>query len=217
MYWEKRPFSSILKAMTQELDGDSTGHDIHHLKRVCRLGVKLAEEEDADKDVVAAAALTHDLHRVTGEGFTDPRETLPRIEEMLRNAGFPEDKIDGVLHCVDVHEGYSFEKDQREPETLEAEILRDADNLDAIGAVGIGRTFMFSGAHGNPMWRPEEKQSGSYDKTDLDNSTIYHCHDKLLRLRDEMNTNTALEIAEERHEYMAKFVERFKDEWKGDL
>lgn len=209
----------ILGKVEDEMELDDTGHDVHHLQRVYNLGMKIADEEGGDKDVIGAACLTHDIHRMMGEGgFVSPKETLPRVKEILKAANYNEDKIDDVLYCVEVHEEYDFEDNPNRAESLEAEIVQDADNLDAMGAVGIGRTFKFAGAHGNPMWNPEREYNGeSYQKENLSDSTIYHFYEKLLKLKDNMNTETAQKIAEERHRYMENFVDRFKKEWQGEL
>lgn len=219
-------FQSVAREMETHLGDDSTGHDMHHLWRVCRLGVRIAEAEGADVDVVGAAALTHDLHRVRGanDEFVHPEETLPEVTDILRDAGFPEDKLDETLHCVAVHEEYDFEAAPDEAETLEAEIVQDADNLDAIGAVGVARAFAFGGVHGNLLWDPErELPDGDdhYDKSGSDDhdgpgSTLHHFHSKLLRLRDAMNTETGRELAEPRHEFLEDYLERFEAEWMGD-
>lgn len=208
----------ILEEVEEEMKADDSGHSIYHLQRVHNLGMKIADEDGGDKDVIGAACLTHDIHRVMGDGeFVSPEESLPRVEEILRAASYDEDKIDAVLYCVEVHEDYGFEEESERAESLEAQIVQDADNLDAMGAVGIARTFKFAGAHGNPMWNPERDYDGeSYQKESLDDSTIYHFHEKLLKLKDNMNTETAQEIALERHEYMEEFVGRFKEEWQGD-
>ncbi len=211
-------FQEIAEEVEEEMALDSTGHDMHHLLRVYRMGMKIVDAEGGDWEVVGAACLTHDIHRVMGDGeFVSPSESLPRVREVLEAAEFPEEKIEEVLHCVEVHEEYSFEEGPGSASTLEADIVQDADNLDALGAIGIGRAFMFSGSHGNPMWRPEREVEGKYDKTELDKSTVYHFHDKVLNLKDNMNTETAKEIAEDRHAFIEEFVERFKKEWKGEI
>ena len=220
-------FQSIAREMETHLGDDSTGHDMHHLWRVCRLAVRIADAEDADEDIVGAAALTHDLHRVRGDDgeFVHPEETLPEIQGILRDAGYPEEKLDATLHCVAVHEEYDFEADPDAAETLEAEIVQDADNLDAIGAVGIARAFAFGGAHGNLLWEPERElpaEDGRYDKTGGDGesgpgSTFHHFHSKLLRLSEAMNTDTARDIAESRHAFMEYYLARFESEWMGEL
>lgn len=220
-------FQSVAREMDTHLGDDSTGHDLHHLWRVCRIAVTIAEAEDADVDVVGGAALTHDLHRVRGgdDEFVHPRETLPEVEEILRDAGFPEDKLDETLHCVAVHEEYDFEADPDAAETMEAQIVQDADNLDAIGAVGVARAFAFGGAHGNLLWDPERELPGAdshYDKTGSDDddgpgSTYHHFHSKLLRLSEAMNTETGRDMAESRHAFMEYFLARFEAEWMGDI
>nr|WP_272904648.1 HD domain-containing protein [Halobacterium sp. TGN-42-S1] len=210
--------------MAVHLDGDDSGHDLHHLWRVNRLGTRIAAAEGADPRVVGVAALVHDLHRVRGEGFTHPEETIPEIREILAEARVPEGIHGPVCHCVAVHEEYDFEDDPRTAETLEAEVLQDADNLDAIGAVGVARAFQFGGAHGNLMWDTErplpedeayEKDAG-VDDDDVPGSTYHHIHAKLLRLHENMNTETGRGIAAERHAFLEAFAERFAAEWYGD-
>lgn len=214
---DRQLFQDIAAAMAEYVEDDATGHDMQHHWRVFRLGMRIAAEEGADKDVVGAAALTHDLHRVLGDGeFVDPEESLPHIRRILDDVGFPEKKREAVLHCIAVHEEYGFEDDPSQAETLEAELIQDADNLDAIGAVGLARCFQFSGAHGNPLWRPERAYTGEpYDKADLSDSAVYHIHDKLLKLAEHMNTDTAQELAADRHAFMEQFLDRFKQEWRG--
>jgi uncharacterized protein len=151
----------ILEEVEDEMALDDTGHDVHHLQRVYNLGMKIADKEGGDTDVIGAACLTHDIHRVMGDGeFVSPKDSLQRVESILNAANYDEDKIDEVLYCVEVHEEYVFEENPERADSLEAEIVQDADNLDAMGAVGIGRTFKFAGAHGNPMWRPEREYDG---------------------------------------------------------
>jgi uncharacterized protein len=216
-------FERVAREMAVHLDGDDSGHDLHHLWRVNRLGTRIAEAEGADPEVVGVAALVHDLHRVRGDGFTHPEETIPEIREILADASVPESLHDSVCHCVAVHEEYDFEDDPRVAETLEAEVLQDADNLDAIGAVGVARAFQFGGAHGNLMWDADrplpddeayEKDAGIDD--DAPGSTYHHIHAKLLRLHENMNTETGRERAAERHAFLEEFAERFEAEWEGE-
>ncbi len=204
---EDPPFPAIADAVRAYYAPDSSGHDLAHVWRVFRLGVRFADELGADREVVGAAALTHDLHRVLDEGTgLDPAETFDEVEAVLAEAEFPPGKVEDVLYCVEVHDSYEFRGDDPDPGTLEAEILRDADNLDAMGAVGVGRTFAFGGAHGTPLWDPEG----------VEYSQIYHFEDKLLRLREEMHTAPARELAAERHAFLVEFHERFRREWNGE-
>ncbi len=205
------PFNRILSTIQHRFEDDTTGHDVHHLKRVFRLGMRLAEAEGGDREVIGAACLVHDLHRVMGEDgeFVAPAESLDAVRAVLAEAGFPAEKVDAVLHCVAVHEDYDFDDTTDTDISHEAAIVQDADNLDAMGAVGIGRAFMFSGSHGNPMWRPDrEYDGGPYERDDLTDSTVYHVRDKLLRLKDTVNTEAAKELAEDR-------TPSWKNSWTG--
>jgi uncharacterized protein len=204
---DEPPFPAVAERVAEHLDGDSSGHDMHHVWRVFRLGMRLADDAGADPEVVGAAALTHDIHRVRGDGTgVDPVETLEEIAALLADAGFPAEKVDDVTHCVAIHDEYEFRGEEVRADTVEAEVLRDADNLDAMGAVGVGRTFAFGGAHGTPMWDPDGEEY----------SQIYHFEDKLLNLREEMHTDLGREIAEERHAFLETFHERFRAEWHGE-
>lgn len=201
-------FRDIAAEMERLIGDDSSGHDMAHVWRVCSLGVQLADAEDADVQVVGAAGLTHDVHRSMGADgeHVHPEESLPKVRDVLEAAGFPAESIPEVLHCVEVHDEYEFRGIEHPAETIEAEILRDADNLDAIGAVGIARNFAFTGVVGNPLWDPDgDEYSG-----------IGHFYDKLFHLKDEMNTETAREMAEERHAFAKEFVDRFEAEWYGE-
>ena len=204
------PLFEVIATETHEwLVEDASGHDFDHAWRVFTLGVRIAESESADIEVVGAAALVHDLHRSMcdpGE-YVHPEESLEEVRAILERADFPHEKVDEVCHCVAVHDEYDFRGDPDRAETLEARVLRDADNLDAIGAVGIARNFAFTGLAGNPLWDPSgEEYSG-----------VGHCYDKLLALKDEMHTEMGQELAQGRHEYLEAFVERFEREWSGEL
>ncbi|WP_162224521.1 HD domain-containing protein [Halorussus amylolyticus] len=200
-------FRAVAAEMESWLGDDASGHDMDHARRVFDLATRLAEIEGADREVVGAAALTHDVHRaMNGTEAVHPEESLPEVRTVLERAGFPEAKIPAVLHCVEVHDEYDYRGVERPAESVEAEILRDADNLDAIGAVGIARNFAFTGVYGNPLWDPDgDGPSG-----------IGHCYDKLLELEDEMHTDAARELAADRHDFLTAFVERFEREWFGE-
>ncbi|MDB4978785.1 MAG: phosphohydrolase [Candidatus Peribacteria bacterium] len=198
---------------------DSSGHDFDHLQRVVSLALKIQETEGGDALVIAAAALLHDLHRLrenkTGE-FCAPVETLPQAKVLLESVQFPTERIDPVLHCIEHHEQYSFSKGGKTVTDIETLILQDADNLDAMGAIGIARTFAFSGAHAVPFWTPEVPFDRLfYDEKLRDPSVLHHFHSKLLRLKESMNTETGKQMAERRHLVMESYVEEFMREWKG--
>lgn len=199
-------------------DGDQTGHGQDHAWRVYRLGRRLSRTEGADFTVVGAAALVHDLHRVRGDGFVHPRETLPDIRAMLDAATVGADVREAVCQCVRYHEEYDFAAttDLDHEPTIEERVLRDADNLDALGAIGIARAITFGALHQEPLYDPDRDPADTYDRADRDKSVIQHAEEKLLRLPDAMETATGRELAAERVAFVERFVDRFKAEWEGD-
>ena len=151
------------------------------MERVKKLAVFIAMEEGADVEVVKKAAELHDVAR---EKENHALEGAKLAREILRKEGYDEDFIEKVCHCIEAH---SFSSGV-EPKTLEAKVLSDADKLDAIGAIGVARAFMFSGERGRSI---EE--------------TLRHFEEKLLRLKDLLYTKTAKRLAEERHEFLVRF------------
>ena len=215
--WERR-LSDYLKDATA---GDATGHDFYHAIRVKRLAVLIGQDEGADLDVLIAAAYLHDIARggervETGRIINDHVVAGMRCaREVLPWVGFPEDKIAQVVECIRDHEQYQWDREGKSEAKLskEALILQDADRLDAMGAIGIARAFAYGGAVGRPLWIPEE-EPGEFQHGVVSRSTLHHFHEKLLRLKDIMNTDLGRKLAVERHAYMKEFVSRFKREWK---
>lgn len=174
--------------------GDHSGHDMAHLERVRRLAEYLAEGQPVDFPVVILAALLHD---VEDEKLGRERGLVARHLETL--AVDPQQRA----HVLTIIDETSFSKG-RPPSSLESAIIQDADRLDAIGAIGIARTFQFAGSRGTPL----------YDVDDP-TSAVAHFNDKLLRLADGMHTERAKRIAQERHAFMVSFLDRFEAEWTG--
>lgn len=200
-------------------DEDTTGHDFHHLKRVMNVAMTIQEKEGGDKTIIAISALLHDLHRImenkSGNFFT-PKESLPAIRKILDKVNISENQKDRVLHCIEYHEEYNFSENGKTVNDIETLILQDADNLDAIGAVGIARTFLFGGYYKVKMWTPEYPfDRKTYDEAKKDPSVIHHFYSKLIKLKENMNTETAKKMANERHRFMMLYLNEFFDEWKG--
>lgn len=206
------------KDIKKIFDGDNTGHDIYHLKRVYNLAMHIQKKEGGDAFVIGVAAFLHDMHRVMIRGrYCTPKESLPRIKLILGKMKIREDKLEKILHCIEFHEEYDFSKKKKTVEDIETLIVQDADNLDAMGAVGIGRTFNFSGAHGIPMWLPDKPFTRKhFDESKPDISTIHHFYSKMLRLKDNMNTKTAKKMAIRRDKVQKVFLEEFIKEWQGN-
>ena len=169
--------------------------------------------------VIAVSAFLHDIHRIiqkeTGS-FCSPKDSLPKVKEILDKTDLTEEQKEKVLHCIEFHEEYNFSEKGKTVEDIETLILQDADNLDSMGAIGIGRTFSYGGVHSVPMWIPEKPFDRSgYEDSENDISTVHHFHSKLLKLKDNMNTETAKKMANERHKFMELFLQELYDEWEG--
>ena len=199
----------------EKLRGAEAGHDWFHIERVRKLSLKIAEKEKADLLVVQLAALLHDI---ADPKFHNGDETLALkiSRDFLESRHAEENVIEKVLFII---QHISFKNSNEAPEELpvELQIVQDADRLDAIGAIGIARTFNFGGYKNNPMYDPEippklNMSKEAYKKSD--GTTINHFYEKLLLLKDLMNTETAKEIAEERHQFMLRFLEEFYKEWE---
>jgi len=198
----------------EKLGGDSSGHDWWHIERVRRMAVRLARATGADAFVCEMAALLHDL--ADEKLFGDERKGLAEIAEWLRRREVAQETAD---HIVEIVGNLSFKGGGGSTlATLEGQVVQDADRLDALGAVGIARTFAYSGWKGQPMHDPAlpPRISMSAEEYRKGKSTAYnHFHEKLFKLKALMNTDEAKRIAEDRHRFMEAFLERFETEWEG--
>ena len=197
-----------------KLEGEGSGHDWWHIVRVYNNALDIAKKEKENDGgsisvfVVGLGALLHDIadHKF-GYSDEDRREI---IGEFLTGLEVEKKIID---HVVYIANNISFKggKNKHKMETLEGEIVQDADRLDAIGAIGIGRTFAYGGYKKRVMYDPDCKLHIK-DKGD----TISHFYEKLLLLKDRMNTKTGYEKAQNRHRVMEEFLENFHSEWNGE-
>ena len=199
-----------------KFSGEGSGHDWWHIYRVRNLAVRIAAGENANLFVVQLAALLHDIADWKfNDGDMDAGPRLAR--EWLEKLQVGEEIISQVCEII---KGVSFKGAgvTAKMTTTEGIIVQDADRLDAIGAIGIARTFAYGGHRGqeiyNPDVRPEWHDSFEEYKN-CTGSTINHFYEKLLLLKDLMNTETARKIAVERHRYMEQFLDRFYKEWDG--
>ena len=173
--------------------GNADGHGADHTLRVYRNAVQIAESEpEADRDIVALAALLHDAD----DYKLFSTENNANARRFLSEQAIAPERTDRICEAIN---SVSFSKNrEKRPETIEGRIVQDADRLDAIGAIGIARTFAFGGKHNRS---PE--------------SSINHFHEKLLRLKDLMNTDRAKQIAALRHAYMEDFLQEWAEETSG--
>lgn len=189
-------------------------HDWKHVRRVERLAARLSDDgDDVDETVLEYAVLLHDIGREREDAgeIADHAEWGAREARSILDAeGIDAETIDGVCHCIRAHR---FSNDV-EPRSPEARILCDADNLDALGAVGIARVFSHGGATGFPMHDPDLPAED--DDTPAGATSINHVTKKILTLRDRMYTDAGREIADERHAFCRRFLDRFEGEIAGE-
>ena len=214
----KNHITLTINFVKEKLEGAEAGHDWFHIERVWKLSKKIAEKEGGNLEVIELSALLHDI---ADPKFHNGDETLALkisqnfLEEIHVNA----ELIEQVLFVI---KNISFKNRAEAPENppLELQIVQDADRLDAIGAIGIARTFNFGGFKNNLMYHPEIKPNLGMNKEEYKKSngtTINHFYEKLLLLKDLMNTETAKRIASERHGFMLQFPDEFYKEWNVEL
>ncbi len=194
---------------------DYSGHDVSHVLRVYNLADKIARSYKCDQMQVKLAALLHDVDdRKLSKGNHD---TYENTINYLKSKHFADKYIDSIIHIISQ---VSYKgKDSITPDSIEGQIVQDADRLDALGAIGIGRTFAYGGAKGNTMYDPDVKPLEDMDEETYFNhpsTTINHFYEKLLKLKDLMNTGAAKQLAEERTKYMEEFLDEFFEEYKGN-
>jgi uncharacterized protein len=193
------------------------GHDWFHIERVYKNALLIAKEEDCDVSVVKLAALLHDI---ADSKFHGGDESIgPKIaREFLESQNISEEIISHVITIIEniSFKGGNFEKTFS---SKELEIVQDADRLDAIGAIGIARTFNYGGFKNRPIYNPNIQPKLNMSKEEYKNSeapTINHFYEKLLLLKDKMNTETGKKIAKKRHDFMVHFLAQFYAEWDGE-
>lgn len=194
-------------------EGDSSGHDYFHSIRVYKMAMKIAEEECCDRNIVMMSALLHDV---------DDRKLFQTVDyanarKILQDCAASQTDIERVLTAI---KSVSYKgRDSVIPQTIEGKIVQDADRLDAMGAIGIARTFAYGGSQGQKIYDPEIPPMPDMDEEEYQQhqgTTINHFYEKLLLIKDMLNTDTARRIAEKRQLFMERFLEEFYAEWNGE-
>ena len=199
------------------LAGKSSDHDWWHIYRVWKNAVHIGKRENADLFVIELAALLHDIADWKFNAGND--DIGPKLaREWLENLFVAEEVISHVCRIV---KGVTFKGAgvESKMETTEGMVVQDADRLDAIGAIGIGRAFTFGGSRGLEMYNPDIKlvRHETFEQYKKKHSpTVNHFYEKLLLLKDLMNTATAKKMAERRHKVMEEFLDEFFREWEGN-
>ncbi|MES2747177.1 MAG: HD domain-containing protein [Bacteroidota bacterium] len=205
---------AFVKAQLKDAEG---GHDWFHMERVYKNAMLIAKEENCDITVVQLGALLHDI---ADSKFNDGDETVgPKVaREFLQSQNVSEAII---THVIAIIENISFKGGNFEKKftSRELEIVQDADRLDALGAIGIARTFNYGGFKNRTLYNPDILPNLNMTKEEYKKSeapTLNHFYEKLLLLQDKMNTDTGKKIAQERHRFMEVFLEQFYGEWNGE-
>ena len=199
----------------REFSDEASGHDWWHIYRVWKNALAICRHEKADEFIVQLAALLHDLDDWKFNETGD--ETPLRARAWLDSCSVDPVTADSVCRIIS-HVSYKGAGVENKMDSLEGFIVQDADRLDAIGAIGIGRAFAYGGYKDRPLYDPDSPPNLHASFEEYKNSksaTINHFYEKLLLLKDRMNTTTAKRIAEHRHEVMLQFLDQFMLEWEG--
>lgn len=198
----EKQYETVVEFVASQIGEDNSGHGLAHAKRVKENALAIAKEEGGDEDVIVLASLLHDTadHKL----FSDTGKQLEKMKAILLENGFT---AEVARHVAEIAATISWNKgQQKELNSLEAKIVRDADRLDAIGAVGIVRTIEYGNSHGRPFYTQEEIDSGIHDDSI---TTLAHFYQKLLLLEDHMCTKAGKELAHDRSEFMKTFLDEF--------
>ena len=201
----------------EKLENAEGGHDWFHIERVFKNAVLISKNEVCDSGIVQLGALLHDI---ADSKFHDGDETVgPRIAREFLESENVDEKI--ITHVVNIIENISYKGGNFEKKfsSIELDVVQDADRLDAIGAIGIARTFNYGGFKNRALYDPNIAPNSSMTKEEYkknDSPTLNHFYEKLLLLKDKMNTQTGKQIAQERHRYMEGFLAQFYAEWEGE-
>lgn len=200
----------------ESLQGAESGHDWWHMERVWNNAILLSKTEDVDPFIVELAALLHDI--ADSKFHNGDEEIGPKkAGDFLKTIGIEDNQI---IHIQQIIRNMSFKSSLGTLNftSKEMEVVQDADRLDAIGAIGIARAFTYGGFKNRELYNPEIPPALNMSKEEYKSSkapTINHFYEKLLLLKDKMNTKTGLRIAEERHQFMLNYLEQFYNEWNG--
>ena len=210
---------NTIKFVKNELKDAEGGHDWFHIERVYKNSVLISKEEKVDAFVVSLGALLHDI---ADPKFYNGDETIgPKVASNFLKSQDVDDNI--TTHVINIIKYISFKNsldiNGQKFTSKELEVVQDADRLDAIGAIGIARCFNYGGFKNRALYNPEIVPNLNMSKEEYKNSTaptINHFYEKLLLLKDKMNTVTGQQIAIKRHQYMEQFLAQFYDEWNGE-
>ncbi|MFC1625255.1 HD domain-containing protein [Patescibacteria group bacterium] len=214
---QRRILAETEEYIKRKLMGEGSGHDWWHIKRVQQIVVRIAKEEQADLFIVQLGALLHDISDWKFDKAKSTKSGMLLAKKWLEDHGVDNKVVEKVC---DIVENASFKGAGVTDKlgSLEGRVVQDADRLDAVGAIGVGRTFAYGGYKNREMYNPDVKVKmaktfSEYKKAGQ--TTINHFYEKLLLIKDRMNTKTGKKIAKHRHEFMQQFLQEFFAEWEG--
>ena len=214
---QKEIISNIAEYVKNEFKDDGTGHDWWHIYRVWQTSIKLAEKIDSDMFIVQLAALYHDI----ADWKYNDGNILAGPEMARKLMGGYDISEEIIFRVCKIIENISFKGagEENKISSIEGMIVQDADRLDAIGAIGVARTFAYGGSRNRLMYDPAVSPLLHKDFEEYKSNTsptVNHFYEKLLLLKDLMNTEMGKRIAQERHEYLEEFLNQFYREWNGE-
>lgn len=196
-------------------------HDIYHLDRVYKMAKYINDKEklNCDEDILCLASYMHDIHRLSfdGDNIKHSHDLGIVFYEICIKLDLQKDLIKKIKACIEATDKHNFNLENKKDENMSKEsiVLQDADNLDALGTIGIGRAFMFGAYMQEKMYDPKFKlDEDEYDLTKKSKSIIHHFYEKLLKLELDMNTQTGKDIANKRTNYMEDYLNRFFEEFE---
>ncbi len=201
---------AILQFVSKELSHDHSGHNHQHAERVVSNAKKIMSEEGGDEKIILTAAWLHDC--IDKKLFADIERQIEKIEILLNTLNYSKEEIMEVLYII---QNISFNKgENRALNTLNAQIVRDADRLDAIGAMGIIRTIEYGASKGRPFYDSEniQRERGKCGWNQPSDTSLSHFYEKLLKLESLMHTSTAKRLAHQRTQFLQTFLDQFYDE-----
>ena len=203
-------YSKIIEFVKEELSHDNSGHGFQHALRVFHNAKKIHEQEGGDEKIILTGALIHDT--VDKKLFDNFDQRIAYVSEFLRTQNYTDSEIEEIVYIIS---NISWNKgENKQLSSLNAMVVRDADRLDAIGAIGVVRTTQYGNSRNVAFYEDENliKNDGKYEFNKITNTTLSHFYEKLLLLKDLMHTKTAKDMALKRHEFMLSFLEEFYEE-----
>jgi len=215
---KKEVINKVINYLGSNFKNEDTGHDYWHFIRVWKMAKKIAEAEGGDLFIIELGALLHDIADWKFNNGTN-EVGIEKAKILLKDFGVSEEIIENVCHIID-NVSFKGAKVKNYIATIEGKIVQDADRLDAIGAIGIARAFAYGGGMGREIYNPDIKPRMHASFEEYKNSkgtSINHFYEKLLLLKNMLNTKTAKKIAEKRHKFMKDYLVQFFKEWDGKI